>query len=46
LKRLIVLAALLLGTAGAFAIPASASTACLSVHIDVNGTVIDQNPCI
>jgi hypothetical protein len=46
LKRLIVLAALLLGTAGAFAIPASASTACLSVHIDVNGTVIDQNPCV
>ena len=46
MKRLIVLAALLLGTAGAFAIPASASTACLSVHIDVNGTVIDQNPCV
>jgi type 1 fimbria pilin len=46
LKRLIAIAALLLGTAAAFAVPASASTACLSVHVDINGTVIDQNPCV
>jgi hypothetical protein len=46
LKRLIALAALVLGVAGAFAVPASASTACVTVHVDINGTVIDQNPCV
>jgi hypothetical protein len=46
LKRVIAISALLLGVAGAFAIPASASTACVSIHVDVNGTVIDQNPCV
>jgi hypothetical protein len=46
LKRVIAIAALLLGTAGAFAIPASASTACVHVHLDVNGTVVDQAPCV
>lgn len=44
MKRLIAIAALLLGTGAAFAIPASASTACLNVHIDVNGTVVDPGP--
>jgi len=46
LKRVIAIAALLLGTAGAFAIPASASNACVEVHINVNGTPIDQAQCV
>ena len=46
LKRVIAIAALLLGTAGAFAIPASASTACVEVHINVNGTPVDQVQCV
>ena len=46
LKRLIVLAALLLGTAGAFAFPASADTACVTIHVQINDTVIDQAPCV
>jgi hypothetical protein len=46
LKRVVAAAVLLLGVAGAFAIPASAETACVSIHIDVNGTVVDQNPCV
>jgi hypothetical protein len=40
LKRVIAISALLLGL-GAFGASASASTACLNVHIDVNGTVVD-----
>jgi hypothetical protein len=46
LKRVLAIAALVLGTAGVFAAPASASTACLTVHLDINGTVIDQAPCV
>jgi hypothetical protein len=45
-KRVIAIAALLLGTAGAFAIPASASTACIEVLIKVNGTPVDQAQCV
>jgi hypothetical protein len=46
LKRVLAIAALLVGVAGVFAVPASASTACLTVHVDVNGTVVDQAPCV
>ena len=46
LKRVLAMAALVLGTAAAFAIPASASTACLEVHVNVNGTPVDQVQCV
>ena len=46
MKRVIAIAALLLGTAGAFAIPAGASTACIEVHVNVNGTPVDHAQCV
>ena len=46
LKRVLALTALLLSTVAAVAVPASASTACLNVHVDINGTVVDQAPCV
>jgi len=46
LKRVLAAAVLLLGVAGAFAIPASAETACVSIYLDVNGTVVEQAPCV
>ena len=46
LKRVLAVAALLLGTTAAIAVPASASTACLTVHVQVNDQVIDQAPCV
>lgn len=46
MKRLIVLAALLLGTAGAFAVPASADTACVEIHVNINGTPVDHVQCV
>jgi hypothetical protein len=46
LKRVLAVAALLLGVAGAFAIPASAETACVEVHINVNGTPVDHVQCV
>jgi hypothetical protein len=45
-KRVLAITALVLGTAGAFAVPANASTACLNVHVEVAGQVIDQAPCV
>lgn len=46
LKRVLAVAALLLGTTAALAVPASASTACLSVHVQVNDQSVDQDPCV
>jgi hypothetical protein len=46
MKRVLAAAALLLGTAAALAVPASAETACVSIHVQVNDQVIDQNPCV
>ena len=46
MKRVVALAALLLGAAAAFAIPASASTACIEIHLNVNGTLVDQVRCV
>jgi hypothetical protein len=46
LKRVLAAAVLLLGIAGAFATPASAETACVNLHLDVNGTVQDVNQCV
>jgi hypothetical protein len=45
-KRVLAISALLLGVAGAFAIPASADTACLHVHVQVNDQVVDQDQCV
>jgi hypothetical protein len=46
LKRVLAIAALLVGATAAFAIPASAETACLTVHVQVNDQVVDQAPCV
>lgn len=46
LKRVIAIAALLLGVAAAFSIPASADTACIEIHLNVNGTPVDQVQCV
>jgi hypothetical protein len=46
LKRVIALAALVLGTAAAFAVPASASTACVEIHLNVNGNAVDKVQCV
>ena len=46
MKRVLAITALLLGTAAAIAVPASADTACLTVHVQVNDTVVDQAPCV
>lgn len=47
MKRVLAIAALVLGTTAAFAAPAAnASTACLTVHIQVNDQVVDQAPCV
>jgi len=46
LKRVLAITALLLGTAAALAAPASAETACLEVHLNVNGQAVDQVQCI
>ena len=46
LKRVIALAALILGTAAAFAVPASASNACIEIHLNVNGTAVDRVQCV
>lgn len=46
MKRVLAIAALLVGSTVAIALPASASTACLTVHVQVNDQVVDQAPCI
>ena len=46
MKRAIALAAVLLGVAAAFAIPASADTACIEIHLNVNGTQVDELRCV
>ncbi|HUR14884.1 MAG TPA: hypothetical protein VM097_10380 [Mycobacteriales bacterium] len=46
MKRVIAIAALLLGTASAFAIPASAENACVEIHVNVNGTPVDHVQCV
>ena len=46
LKRVLAITALVLGSVAAIAVPASASTACLTVHVQVNDQVVDQNPCV
>jgi hypothetical protein len=40
------MAALVLGAAAAFAIPASAETACIEIHLNVNGTPVDKVQCV
>ena len=40
------MAALVLGAAAAFAIPASAETACVEIHLNINGTPVDQVQCV
>ena len=46
MKRVLAVTALVLGVAGVFAVPASASTACLTIHVQVNDQVVDQAPCV
>jgi hypothetical protein len=45
-KRVLAITALLFASVAALAAPASASTLCLTGHIDVNGTVQDVNQCV
>jgi len=44
LKRVLAVAALLI--AGAFALPASAETACVDIYLDINGQVVEQSQCV
>lgn len=46
MKRVLAIAALLLGVAGAFAVPAGAETACVDVYVDLNGQVVEQSQCV
>jgi hypothetical protein len=45
-KRVLAITALLFASVAALSTPASASTLCLTGHIDVNGTVQDVNQCV
>jgi hypothetical protein len=45
-KRVLAITALVLGTAGVFAVPASASTACVHLSLNVNGQVVDRTQCV
>ena len=45
-KRVLAITALLFASVAGLAAPASASTLCLTGHVDVNGTVQDINQCV
>lgn len=45
-KRVLAITALLFASVAALATPATASTLCLTGHVDVNGTVQDINQCV
>ncbi len=46
MKRVLAIAALFVGATAAFAVPASAENACLTVHVQVNDQVVDQAQCV
>ena len=46
MKRVLATTALLFASVIALAVPANASTLCVTGHVDVNGTVQDINQCV
>ena len=46
MKRVLAMTALLLGTAAALAVPASAAGACVHADINVNGTAQTIDQCV
>lgn len=46
MKRVLAIAAIVVGSIAAFAVPASADTLCVTTHVQINDTVNDQAQCV